>query len=142
VQAGVPTQDHDPARSATKRILIVEDDALNRQLLHDLLQAHGYDVTAAGEAAAALALVRSKRPDLILLDLQLPDLSGYEVARRLKREAATRWIPVVAVTGFALEGDERKALASGCDGYVAKPIRLRPFLDTVAGFLCAPPANG
>jgi CheY-like chemotaxis protein len=89
-----------------------------------------------------LALARDQRPDLILLDLQLPDLSGYDVVQRLKGDAATRAIPVVAVTAFAMVGDDRKALASGCDFYVPKPIRLRDFLMTVASFLDAPRPPG
>lgn len=138
----MPTQHDKPQRSSTNRILIVEDDPLNRRLLCDLLQAHGYTVIAADSGTAALALARERPPDLILLELQLPDLSGYEVARRLKRDPATRPIPVIAVTGFALPDDERKALASGCDGYVAKPIRVRKFLRVLARFLAAPPASG
>lgn len=123
-----------------KRILIVEDNVLNRKLLRDLLEVHGYRVTATGEGNAALMLARDERPDLILLDLQLPDLSGHDVVQRLKGDAATQAIPVVAVTAFAMVGDDRKALASGCDCYVPKPIRLRDFLMTVASFLDRPPA--
>ena len=140
--AGVPTQHDDPKQSPKKRILIVEDDALNRRLLCDLLQAHGYAAIAADTGAAALALALAEQPDLILLELQLPDLSGYEIARRLKRDPAMRTVPIIAVTGFALPDDERKALASGCDFYVAKPIRLRRLLDMVAGFLGAPRVPG
>ena len=127
----------EPPRPAPKRILIVEDNALNMKLLHDVLEAHGYRTITTGEGAAALDLARDERPDLILLDLQLPDVSGYEVVRRLKCDDRTRAIPVLAVTAFAMLGDEERALASGCDGYVAKPIRLQQFLDLVQRFIGA-----
>jgi two-component system, cell cycle response regulator DivK len=131
--------DDEPSRPAPKRVLIVEDNALNLKLLHDVLEAHGYGTLAAGEGAAALDLAQAERPDLILLDLQLPDMSGYEVVNRLKRDERTRAIPVLAVTAFAMKGDEERALDSGCDGYVTKPIRLQEFLDLVRQFLGPPP---
>lgn len=129
----------EPLHPAPQRILIVEDNVLNLKLLHDVLEAHGYRTMVTGEGAAALNLAREQRPDLILLDLQLPDVSGYEVVRRLKCDDRTRAIPVLAVTAFAMIGDEERALASGCDGYVAKPIRLREFLDVVQRFIGAAP---
>ncbi|MGC2413085.1 MAG: response regulator [Stellaceae bacterium] len=128
-------QDDEPPRSATKRILIVEDNELNMKLLRDVLEAYGYETISTGQGAAALTLAREHRPDLILLDLQLPDISGFEALSRLKDDEETRNIPVVAVTAFAMVGDERKALASGCDGYVSKPILLRDFLDLVERFI-------
>lgn len=124
-----------PARSEAKRILIVEDDELNRKFLHDLLEIHGYRTITAEEGNVVLRLARENRPDLILMDLQLPDVSGFDTVRQLKGEAETRAIPIVAVTAFAQIGDDRKALASGCDGYVAKPIMLHPFLAMVKRFL-------
>jgi two-component system, cell cycle response regulator DivK len=130
--------DDEPPRPAPPRVLIVEDNALNLKLLHDVLEAHGYGTLATGEGAAALDLARDERPDLILLDLQLPDMSGYEVVRRLKCDERTRAIPVLAVTAFAMKGDEERALDSGCDGYVTKPIRLQEFLDLVRQFLGPP----
>ncbi|HEV2188589.1 MAG TPA: response regulator [Stellaceae bacterium] len=121
-----------------KRILVVEDNELNMKLLNDVLEAHGYDVLTTGEGAVALAWARQYRPDLILMDLQLPDMSGLEVTRQLKADADTASIPIVAVTAFAMAGDEKKALEHGCDGYVAKPIDLRNFLDLIAAFVGAP----
>ena len=126
-----------PPRSAPKRILIVEDNELNMKLLHDVLEAHGYATITTREGATALALARDNQPDLILMDLQLPDISGLDAVRQLKEHAETRGIPVVAVTAFAMVGDERKALMGGCDGYVAKPIVLRDFLDLVERFVGA-----
>ena len=128
-------QDDEPPRAAAKRILIVEDNELNMKLLRDVLDAHGYATMTTGEGAVALALAREKRPDLILLDLQLPDISGFEAVRRLKNHEETRTIPVVAVTAFAMVGDERKALTSGCDAYLSKPILLRDFLALVDRFV-------
>ena len=127
-------QHDDRSRSAPKRILIVEDNALNMKLLRDVLEAYGYTTIATGEGVAALDLARRERPDLILMDLQLPDISGLEAVAQLKSDVQTRSIPVVAVTAFALVGDKEKALTSGCDGYVAKPIALQNFLDIVNQF--------
>ena len=124
-----------PLQSATKRVLIVEDNPLNMKLLRDVLEAHGYDTIATGEGGAALTLAREHLPDLILMDLQLPDISGFDAVRQLKDHAPTRGIPVVAVTAFAMSGDERKALTSGCDGYVAKPISLHKFIEVVERFI-------
>jgi two-component system, cell cycle response regulator DivK len=128
-------QRDDRSLSAAKRILIVEDNALNMKLLRDVLDAFGYVTIATGLGGAARGLACSERPDLILMDLQLPDISGFDAVRQLKSDAQTRAIPVVAVTAFALAGDEQKALASGCDGYVAKPIALNDFLDIVERFV-------
>ncbi|HEX3535708.1 MAG TPA: response regulator [Stellaceae bacterium] len=124
----IPTE---PGADATKRILIVEDNDLNMRLLTDVLEAQGYRVAGIGEGGMAVDLARQFRPDLILLDIQLPDISGLEACRRLKQDSATRAIPVVAVTAFAMTGDERRARDSGCDGYVTKPIMLPPFLAMV-----------
>jgi len=129
----------EPGAPAPKRILIVEDNDLNMRLLKDVLEAHGYCTDAAGEGELAVEMARRFKPDLILLDIQLPDISGLEACRRLKRDPATRDIPVVAVTAFAMAGDERRARDSGCDGYVTKPIMLPTFLATVSAF-AGPPA--
>ncbi|HKS88015.1 MAG TPA: response regulator [Stellaceae bacterium] len=126
--------------AAPRRVLIVEDNDLNLKLLRDVLEAHGYATATAREGAAGLALARELHPDLILMDLQLPDISGFDVVRQLKGDPATRAIPVVAVTAFAMAGDERKALVSGCDGYVSKPIVLRSFMDVVTRF-AGPPGS-
>jgi two-component system cell cycle response regulator DivK len=135
-------------RPAPRRILIVEDNELNRRLLNDVLEAHGYDVRQCTEGKPVLALARHFRPHLILMDIQLPDISGLEACRQLKDDPETRDIPVVAVTAFAMAGDEGKARAVGCEAYLTKPIRLREFLDTVeqftagvTGFGCAVPVR-
>ncbi|HYU13122.1 MAG TPA: response regulator [Stellaceae bacterium] len=122
-------------KSVRKRILIVEDNELNMKLLNDVLEAHGYDIVKTGSGAAVLDLARTHRPDLVLMDIQLPDMSGLEAVRQLKSDGQTQSIPVIAVTAFAMAGDERKALDSGCDGYIAKPIMLREFLATIEEFL-------
>lgn len=129
-----------PSSPPAKRILVVEDNELNMKLLNDVLEAHGYDVLTTGEGAVAVVWARQYRPDLILMDLQLPDMSGLDVTRQLKADAATRAIPIVAVTAFAMAGDEKRALEHGCDAYIAKPIDLRNFLDLIAGFV-GPPGN-
>ena len=125
----------DLPKSLPKRILIVEDNELNMKLLNDVLEAYGYDIVKTGSGAAVLDLARTHRPDLVLMDIQLPDMSGLEAVRQLKGDPLTRRIPVIAVTAFAMAGDERRALDSGCDGYVAKPIMLREFLATIEDFL-------
>ena len=125
----------DLPKSVAKRILIVEDNELNMKLLNDVLEAYGYDIVKTGSGAAVLDLARRHRPDLVLMDIQLPDISGLHAVRQLKGDPQTRGIPVIAVTAFAMAGDERKALDSGCDGYIAKPIMLREFLATIEQFL-------
>ena len=133
---------NEPQRSAPKRILIVEDNELNMKLLNDVLEAYGYDIIKTASGAAVLELARQHGPDLILIDIQLPDISGLEAVRQLKGDAQTKAIPVIAVTAFAMAGDERRALDRGCDGYIAKPIMLREFLLTVEDFLGRGPAKG
>jgi two-component system cell cycle response regulator DivK len=128
----------EPSQAVAKRILVVEDNELNMRLLNDVLEAHGYDVLSTGEGAVAIAWARQYRPDLILMDLQLPDMSGLDVTQQLKASPETGSIPIVAVTAFAMAGDEKKALDHGCDAYVAKPIVLREFLDLIANFVGAP----
>jgi two-component system cell cycle response regulator DivK len=133
---------NEPQRSGPKRILIVEDNELNMKLLNDVLEAYGYEIIKTDSGLAVLDLARQHRPDLILIDIQLPDISGLDAVRQLKQEAQTQAIPVIAVTAFAMAGDERRALDSGCDGYIAKPIMLREFLVTVESFLGRGPATG
>jgi len=128
-------QGDEPPRGAMKRILIVEDNELNMKLLRDVLEAYGYATITTAQGAASLALARENRPDLIQMDLQLPDISGYDAVRKLKDHEETRLIPVVAVTAFAMIGDEHKALTCGCDAYLAKPILLRDFLNLVEKFI-------
>lgn len=118
-----------------KRILIVEDTEDNRRILRDLLTAAGYEILEATDGGQGVTMALVEQPDLILMDIQLPVIDGYEAARRLKADPATRHIPVVAVTSYALSGDEDKALASGCDGYVAKPFSPRNILGLVRQML-------
>jgi len=115
-------------------ILIVEDNELNLKLLKDILDFQGYSTVVTGFGAAAFDLARQHHPDLILLDIQLPDISGTEVARRLKADEQTRAIPIVAVTAFAMPGDRTTALDSGCDDYLSKPLNIREFLALVERF--------
>jgi len=128
-------QGDEPLGGVTKRILIVEDNELNMKLLRDVLEAYGYAPITTAEGMASLALAPEHRLDLILMDLQLPDISGLDAVRQLKDHEETRSIPVVAVTAFAMIGDERKALTCGCDAYLAKPILLRDFLNLVEKFI-------
>ena len=116
-------------------VLIVEDHDLNLKLLQDLLEAQGYETLQTGDGLEALNLARERLPDLILMDIQLPDVSGLDVTRWLKEDPRTRQIPVVAVTAFAMSGDEKKVLDSGADAYVSKPISVLTFLRTIAAFL-------
>ena len=118
-----------------KKILIVEDNELNLKLLNDLLEFRGYRVLATASGLDAITIAQETRPDLILLDLQLPDVSGLDVARRVKADEATRLTPIVAVTAFAMSGDEQKGLEAGCDAYITKPINVPDFLRTVEIFL-------
>ena len=118
-----------------KRILIVEDNDLNMKLFNDLLQAHGYETLQSMDGRDVLKLVRENRPDLILMDMKLPEISGLEVTQLLKADDDLKDIPVVAVTAFAMKGDEEKIREGGCEGYIAKPISSPAFLDTVAKFL-------
>lgn len=118
-----------------KTILIVEDNDLNMKLFNDLLQAHGYKTLQTMDGRDVIQLCRDQRPDLIIMDIQLPEISGLEVTKMLKADDELKEIPVIAVTAFAMKGDEEKIRAGGCEGYIAKPISVPNFLDTVAKFL-------
>ncbi|MEQ8707577.1 MAG: response regulator [Rhodospirillales bacterium] len=118
-----------------KKILIVEDNELNMKLFNDLLQAHGYETLQSKDGKEALKLARDNMPDLILMDIQLPEISGLEITRMLKEDQGLKHIPVIAVTAFAMKGDEEKIREGGCEGYIAKPISVASFLETVASFL-------
>jgi two-component system cell cycle response regulator DivK len=118
-----------------KTILIVEDNELNMKLFNDLLQAHGYNTLQTRDGRDVMTLTRKHRPDLILMDIQLPEISGLEIAKMLKADDDLNTIPVVAVTAFAMKGDEQKIRNGGCDGYIAKPISVANFLQTVSNFL-------
>jgi two-component system, cell cycle response regulator DivK len=122
----------DPSNpSVQKTVLVVEDNDLNSKLLNDLLQYQGYTVVTTRFGEAALELARRSKPDAILMDIQLPDISGIEATRRIKADQETRTIPIIAVTAFAMPGDETNILASGCDAYVAKPFNVVEFLKLV-----------
>jgi two-component system cell cycle response regulator DivK len=118
-----------------KRILIVEDNKADLRLLKDILERHGYETLQTGDGLEAISLAFARSPGLILMDLQLPEISGLEVTRRLKDDDRSRHIPIVAVTAFAMGWHEREALDSGCDAYIAKPISILGFLNTVESFL-------
>jgi CheY-like chemotaxis protein len=120
---------------ADESILIVEDNDTNLRLFTYLLSAKGYDVRGAGDGEAAFKVLQGFRPGLILMDLQLPGTDGYEMTRRIKADPALRDIPIIALTAYAMRGDEEKALAAGCDGYITKPIDTRDFSRRVAEFL-------
>lgn len=116
-------------------ILVVEDNPLNQELVTDLLEAHGCVVHQASNGEEALKAARDLRPDLILMDVSLPGIDGLEVTRRLKADAATSSIPVIAVTAHAMRGDQEKVLQVGCCGYISKPIDTRSFVGTVMSHL-------
>ncbi len=118
-----------------KRILVIEDQEDNRAILRDLLSAAGYGLIEAVNGADGLTKARAERPDLILMDIQMPVIDGYEATRRIKADANLSAIPIIAVTSYALSGDEAKARAAGCDAYVAKPFSPRQLLGVVKGFL-------
>ena len=119
----------------SKTVLIVEDNDLNMKLFHDLLEAHGYATLQTKDGMEALKLVRQHRPDLILMDIQLPEVSGLEVTKWIKEDDELRSIPIIAVTAFAMKGDEDKIREGGCEAYIAKPISVGYFLETVQRFL-------
>jgi len=114
-----------------KRILIVEDNELNMKLFNDLLEAHGFETLKTRDGMEALTIARSERPDLILMDIQLPEVSGLDVTGWLKEDEDTAHIPVVAVTAFAMKGDEERIRRGGCEAYLSKPISVSKFLETV-----------
>jgi two-component system cell cycle response regulator DivK len=118
-----------------RTVLIVEDNELNMKLFNDLLQAHGYNTIQTMNGRDVVRLAKEHRPDLILIDIQLPEVSGLEVTKMIKADPEISAIPVVAVTAFAMKGDEEKIREGGCEGYIAKPISVPSFLETVAKFL-------
>jgi two-component system, cell cycle response regulator DivK len=121
--------------STRKKVLIVEDNDLNMKLFNDLLVAHGYGTLQTRDGIEALALARQHHPDLILMDIQLPEISGLQVTQWIKKDDDLRMIPVIAVTAFAMKGDEEKIRDGGCEAYIAKPISVASFLRTVEQFL-------
>ena len=123
------------ARRSTKLVLIVEDNELNMKLFHDLLDAHGYATLQTRHGMEALQLARKHRPDLIVMDIQLPEVSGLEVTKWLKDDDDLRDIPVVAVTAFAMKGDEQRIRDGGCEAYISKPISVGGFIETIRRFI-------
>ena len=119
----------------TKRILVIEDQEDNRAILRDLLTSAGFSVLEAINGAEGVTKARSELPDLILMDIQMPVMDGYEATRRIKTDAATASIPIIAVTSYALSGDEVRTREAGCNGYVAKPFSPRQLLGQIRGFL-------
>ena len=122
-------------RPLGKKVLIVEDNDLNMKLFNDLLVAHGYGTLQSKHGVEALKLARQHRPDLILMDIQLPEISGLQVTQWIKEDEDLRTIPIIAVTAFAMKGDEEKIREGGCEAYIAKPISTTSFLRTVERFL-------
>ena len=114
-----------------KTVLVVEDNELNMKLFHDLLEANGYNIVQTRNGLEAIDLAREHRPDLILMDIQLPEVSGLEVTKWIKEDDELRSIPVIAVTAFAMKGDEERIRQGGCEAYLSKPISVGKFIETV-----------
>jgi len=123
------------AKGSKKRVMIVEDNELNMKLFHDLLEAHGYATIQTRNGKDALELARKHRPHLILMDIQLPEVSGLDVTRWLKEDAELCSIPVIAVTAYAMKGDEERIREGGCEAYISKPISVIGFIQTVREFV-------
>ncbi len=118
-----------------KTVLVVEDNELNMKLFHDLLEASGYNILQTRNGLEAIDIAREHRPDLILMDIQLPEVSGLEVTKWIKEDDDLRAIPVIAVTAFAMKGDEERIRQGGCEAYLSKPISVATFLSTVKSYL-------
>ena len=119
----------------THRVLIVEDNELNMKLFHDLLEASGMTILQTRNGIDALEVAKCERPDLIVMDIQLPEMSGLEVTEKIKSDPDLAPIPVIAVTAFAMKGDEERIRAAGCEAYLSKPISIDRFISTVKAFL-------
>jgi len=122
-------------KAMPKTVLIVEDNELNMKLFRDLLQAHGYETLHTREGMKALEIAREHHPDLILMDIQLPEVSGMEVTKWIKEDDELASIPIIAVTAFAMKGDEERIREGGCEAYISKPISVVPFMETIKSFL-------
>lgn len=118
-----------------KRVMIVEDNDLNMKLFNDLLEANGYETIKTRDGLEALDLARLHRPDLILMDIQLPEVSGLEVTKWLKEDDELHSIPVIAVTAFAMKGDEERIRQGGCEAYISKPISVAKFVETIRSYI-------
>ncbi len=119
----------------SKTVLIVEDNALNMKLFHDLLEAHGINTIETSDGKEVMDIARKHKPDLILMDIQLPEVSGLEVTKWLKDDEELKSIPVIAVTAFAMKGDEQKIREGGCEDYISKPISVGKFMDVIENYL-------
>ena len=119
----------------TKKVMIVEDNELNMKLFHDLLHSQGYETVETNNGLEALDLARDNKPDLILMDIQLPEVSGLEVTKWLKEDEELKEIPVIAVTAFAMKGDEQRIRDGGCEAYISKPITISNFLETIRSYV-------
>ena len=133
--AETPNAQRKPVHAKDATVLIVEDNELNMKLFNDLLEAFGYKTVKTRDGRTAVDMAREHKPDLIIMDIQLPGISGLDVTRQLKQDADLAAIPVVAVTAFAMRGDEQKILAAGCDAYLSKPISVTTFLETIRRFI-------
>jgi len=131
----MPADHRSGVRTRTKTILIVEDNELNMKLFQDLLDVNGYATVQTRNGLEVLDLARAHRPDLILMDIQLPEVSGLDVTRWLKEDSGLARIPVIAVTAFAMKGDEERIRSGGCEAYISKPISVVTFLETVRRFI-------
>jgi two-component system cell cycle response regulator DivK len=118
-----------------KSVLIVEDNELNMKLFNDLLEAHGYRTLRTANGVEAITIAEKEKPDLIIMDIQLPEVSGIDVIRWLKARDELKAIPVIAITAFAMKGDEERIRAEGCEAYLSKPISVSKFFETVRNFL-------
>lgn len=118
-----------------KTIVVIEDNELNMKLVRGLLSMGNYDIHEAGDAESGIELARQHLPDLILMDIQLPGMDGLTATRLMKEDSVFDDIPIVALTSYAMDGDEEKATESGCSGYISKPIDTRSFLETIARYL-------
>jgi two-component system cell cycle response regulator DivK len=124
-----------PDMGVGKKVMIVEDNELNMKLFHDLLEAHGIETIQARDGKNVLSLAREHKPDLILMDIQLPEVSGLDITKWLKEDDELKPIPVIAVTAFAMKGDEQKIREGGCEDYISKPISVIKFIETVQKYL-------
>lgn len=121
--------------------MIVEDNELNKKLFRDLLEANGYRTVHTADGMEVIDMAHAHKPDLILMDIQLPEVSGLEITSWLKKDPVLKTIPVIAITAFAMKGDEEKIRAGGCEGYISKPISVASFLATVKRFINAPSSS-
>lgn len=124
-----------PDLGQNKKVMIVEDNELNMKLFHDLLEAHGVETIQARDGKNVMALAREHKPDLILMDIQLPEVSGLDITKWLKDDDELKSIPVIAITAFAMKGDEQKIREGGCEDYISKPISVIKFIETVQKYL-------